>query len=106
MQFEVFFDDEHHIVEVDPEDVRDGQPMFDTMDRDMDGGWRMGPEYVHDPDIMQRVQIVSERLMLAIEGNNEALTRATAAYIAWRAPTVRAIRIDTTGEPQLTEIIT
>jgi len=75
------------------------------MDKDMDGGWRMGPEYVHEPDITQRCQIVAERLMLAIERRNETLVRAMAAYIVWRIPNIKELHIDTTGEPQLTDIV-
>jgi len=106
MQFEVFFEEEHFAVEVDEQDISSGQPFFAQMDNDMDGGWRMGPEYVHEPDVIQRSQIVAERLMLAIERRNESLSTAMAAYIAWRIPNIRELHIDTSGEPLLTEIIT
>ena len=105
MQFELFFEEEHMLVEVDEGDVQHGQPFFAQMDKDMDGGWRMGPEYVHEPDITQRCQIVAERLILAIERRNDTLARAMAAYIVWRIPNIRELHVDTTGEPQLTDIV-
>lgn len=105
MEFEVFFEQEHFAVEVNEQDIVDGQAFFAQMDSDMDGGWRMGPEFVHEPDITQRCQIVAERLMLAIEARKENLSRAMAAYIVWRIPNIRELHIDTSGEPLLTEII-
>jgi hypothetical protein len=105
MEFDVFFEEEHLRVEVDEQDVLHGQPFFQQMDKDMDVGRRMGPEYVHDLDITQRCQVVAERLMLAIEERNATLARAMAAYIVWRIPNIRELHIDTSGEPQLTEIV-
>ena len=105
MEFDVFFEEEHLRVEVDEQDIQHGGPFFQQMDKDMDVGRRMGPEYVHDLDITQRCQIVAERLMLAIEARNESLARAMAAYIVWRIPNIRELHIDTSGEPQLTEIV-
>lgn len=105
MKFDIYFEEEHFTINVNQEDIASGRPFFAQMDRDMDGGWRMGPEFVHKPDIMQRCQIVAERLMLALERQNEALARAMAAYIAWRHPGIREVRVNTDGEPLLTEII-
>ena len=105
MQFDVYIEDTPYTLEVDPLDIEAGKPMFDTMDKDMDGGWRMGPEYVHHPDITQRVQIVAERLMLAMEARNQPLITAMAAYIAYRVPNIRELHVDSTGEPMLTEIV-
>jgi hypothetical protein len=105
MEFDVFFEEEHLRIEVDERDIQQGLPFFARMDEDMDIGRRMGPEYVHDPDITQRCQIVAERLMLAIEDRNETLARAMAAYIVWRIPNIRELHIDTSGEPLLTEIV-
>lgn len=105
MKFDVYFEEQHYRIEVNERDITEAQPMFAQMDKDMDGGWRMGPEFVHDPDIVQRGQIVAERLMLALESQNESLSTAMAAYIAWRFPGIRELHIDTSGEPLLTEIV-
>ena len=42
---------------------------------------------------------------LALEKQNESMSRAMAAYIAWRIPEIRELHIDTSGEPLLTEIV-
>jgi len=106
MQLDVYIENVGYTIEVDKQDIANGQPFFSQMDKDMDGGWRMGPEYVHEPDITQRCQIVAERLMLSMEKQNESMVRAMAAYIVWRIPDIRELHVDTTGEPLLTEIVT
>lgn len=106
MKFYVYIEDEQYTVRINEQDIEAGMAMFDNMDKDMDGGWRMGPEFIHDPDIVQRAQIVAERLMLAMEQKNTILKTAMAAYIAYRIPNIKELHIDTSGEPLLTEIIT
>ncbi len=106
MQFEVVIEEGRYQVTVEAEDIENGHPFFQKMDKDMDGGRRMGPEFVHEPDIEQRCQIVAERLMLAMESRNESMQRAMAAYIMWRIPHIRELHIDTSGDPSLTEIVT
>ncbi len=105
-QFDVFIEGNQYTVSVDHSDIEHGMNFFTHMDKDMDGGWRMGPEYVHEPTLLQRSQIVAERLMLALESHNISLKTAMAAYIVWRVPNIRELHIDTSGDPSLTEIIT
>ena len=104
--FDVYIEADRYRVVVEHADIERGMAMFAAMDKDMDRGRRMGPEFVHRPDPRQRSQIAAERLMLAIERQNTALQTAMAAYIVWREPGIKALHIDTTGDPSLTEIIT
>lgn len=106
MDFNVFIEESRYRISVAPQDIASGHEMFHIMDQDMDGGWRLGPEFVHHPDHVQRVQIVAERLMLAMEARNTALQAAMAAYIVRTIPDISELHIDTTGDPSLTEIIT
>jgi hypothetical protein len=106
MKIDVYFEDEHHVVSVEPEDIAAGYPMFQSMDKDMDYGWRMGPEFIENPDPVQRAQIVANRLMIALESQNQSMIRAMSAYIVAKIPNVSELHIDTTGEPLLTEIVT
>ena len=105
-QFNVFIESSQYTVSVDHADIKHGMNFFANMDRDMDRGWRMGPEYIHDPSLLQRSQIVAERLMLALESRNTYLKIAMAAYIVWRVPDIKELHIDTSGDPSLTQIIT
>jgi len=89
-----------------PEDVmRDGTSFFDKMEKDMNKGWQMNREWVESPNLVQRCQIVSDRIADAINNENETLTYLLAGYIVTRMPDVKEIRIDTSGEMAETQFI-
>lgn len=104
MHLKIFVDDREFDFDVTPDLVAMGRPMFAKMDKDMDGGWRMGPQYVESPDRVTRAQIVADRLLTALETDNTNLAKAMCAYIADRLPEVRTITIDTGGEPLNTSL--
>lgn len=104
MQLDVFIQDTKFTVEVSPEALDQGQPMFAKMDKDMDAGWRMGPEFIADPDRLARAQIAADRLLTALETGKQALSQAMAAYILYRVPEARSVTIDTDGEPLNTSL--
>ena len=104
MQLTVFVNDRQFDIDVTSEIVAMGRPMFAKMDKDMDAGWRMGPQFVEDPDRVTRAQIVADRLLTALETDNDSLVKAMCAYIADRLPEVRTIHIDTGGEPLNTSL--
>ncbi|NEV60847.1 hypothetical protein [Thiorhodococcus minor] len=73
---------------------------FDQLDRDMDAGWQMSREWVDAPDRMQRCQIVADKLLTALETENEKLGLLMAGYILARLPGVESVELDTQGEIQ------
>ena len=85
--------------------IQQGQPFFAQMDKDMDGGWRMGPEYVHEPDITQRCQIVADRVLGAFHTENKKMVLLMSGYILTRLPQVQEVVVDTSGDITLTEIV-
>lgn len=85
--------------------LREAGDFFDKMDRDMDNGWKMGPTYVENPDPTQRVQIVADKLLTAMETENRNLANLMAGYIVTRMPGLQAIRIDPNGDPLSSELI-
>ena len=106
MLLDVYIGNDTHQIEVTKEAVERGKELFEKMDRDMDVGWRMGPEFIENPGRLQRGQIVASKLLVAIETNNEMMTHALAAYICSRLPEVHAINIDLNGEPLNTDMVT
>jgi hypothetical protein len=87
-----------------PEDViTDGASFFQKMDKDMDRGWQMGQEFIEKPTLMQRCQIAAEKILQAIDTQNEKLLLLMAGYILVRMPDVTSVNIDTSGEPLGTE---
>jgi hypothetical protein len=106
MQLDVYVGDRMYPIEVTQETLDLGMEFFDKIDRDMDGGWRMGPEYIERPDRVQRGQIVASRLLVAIETGNEMMVRALAGYFASRLPEVRSVNINLEGEALNTDLVT
>jgi hypothetical protein len=82
-----------------PDDMlADAQAFYQKMDRDMDGGWQMGPEFVENPDRVQRCQIAANKLLTSLSAANEMMATLMAGYILSRLPNVRGVEIDTGGE--------
>lgn len=106
MQLDVYIGNSVHQVDISPEMLEDGHELFAKMDRDMDAGWKMGPEFIENPNRLQRGQIAASKLLVAIDTGNEPMAQAMAAYIASRLPEVRSIKIDVNGEPLNTEMVT
>lgn len=76
--------------------------FFDELDQDMDRGWQMSRDWVPAPDRLQRCQIVANKLLTALENENERLGRLMAGYILARLPGVESVELDTQGEIQNT----
>jgi hypothetical protein len=102
MLLKVIVDEQQLTLNVPDVIVEGAQEVFDKMDRDMDAGWQMGREWVSSPDVEQRCQIVANKLLTALENENDTLGRMMAAYILSRMPTVETVEIDTIGELQNT----
>jgi hypothetical protein len=89
-----------------PDDMRrDAGEFFAMMDRDMDGGWQMGPEWVEEPAVADRCRIVADKILAAMAGGRDDTARLLAAYILERAPEVVGVRVDTGGEMLSTDLL-
>lgn len=104
MQLNVTIDDEIYSLNVPDEIVTGADDFFAKMDADMDQGWQMGREWVPQPDLVQRLQIVGNKLLTALENEDSNLGRMMAAYILSRAPDIEGMTLDTSGEMVNTEI--
>lgn len=105
MMLDVYFEDQHYRVEVTDVLLRRGREFFEKMDRDMDAGWQMGPVFVEDLDDKKRAQIAASKLVVALENQNDAMSKAMSGYIVFRLPRVTAVHIDTRGEMLNTEFV-
>ncbi|NIR61051.1 MAG: hypothetical protein GWO02_16885 [Gammaproteobacteria bacterium] len=103
MRLEVIIDDQVLAVNVPDGVLSEAGGVFAKMDADMDGGWQMGREWVEQPDTDQRCQIVANRLLTALETDNQSLATMMAAYILTRRPGTTGVRVDTQGEMLATE---
>jgi hypothetical protein len=66
----------------------------------MDAGWQMSREWVEKPDRLQRCQIVADKLLTALECENQKLGMMMAGYILARLPGVESVELDVQGEIQ------
>ncbi|MDH5648076.1 MAG: hypothetical protein OEY67_00355 [Gammaproteobacteria bacterium] len=105
MNLEIIIEDRRKTLNVPDEIMAEAEAFFDKMDRDMDRGWQMGPEFIEKPDQLDRCKIAADKILIAIDTNNENLLLMMAGYILSRMPGVTGINIDTQGEMQNTEII-
>ena len=105
MKLNVIVDERACAVDVPLTMLQEAEEFFQKMDRDMDRGWQMGPEFIENPDKLQRCQIAANKLLTSLSGANETMAMLMAGYILKRLPGVAGVRIDTAGEMLHTEII-
>ena len=79
--------------------------FFKKMDADMDAGWQMSRDWVENPTAEQRCQIAADKILGAIETENEKLLMLMAAYIIKTMQGVKGVNIDISGDMHETEII-
>jgi hypothetical protein len=105
MKLNVIVDDRALAVDVPPHLLHEAEDFYRTMDRDMDHGWQMGPEFIENPDKVQRCQIAANKLLTSLSAANETMITLMAGYILKRLPGVTGVRIDTGGEMLHTEML-
>ena len=89
-----------------PDDLVVGaKEFFDKLNEDMNKGWQMSRDWVENPNAEQRCQIVGDKILTAIEHDNEKLLMLLAAYILHTMPGVKTINIDVSGDMNETDLI-
>ena len=105
MNVTVEIDDKSYVLNVPEALALEATEFFEKMDKDMNCGWQMSRWWVPDPDQNQRCQIVADKLLTAMQQENEEYALLMAAYILHSKPDTRRIRINTEGEIQGNEIL-
>jgi hypothetical protein len=96
----VVVDGQMYTVNVDEEIIMSASSLFNKMDEDMNNGWTLGKEYVENPDVTQRCQIVGDKLLTALEDEDEQMQTMMAGYILSRVPKIMTIHLNNSGEIQ------
>jgi len=104
MDLKVVIEDQEYTLNVPDELVHESTDFFTELDRELDRGRQMGREWVVNPNHDDRLRIVGDRLLSALETERHDVGRMMAAYILWRAPNIQRMVLDTSGEIQATEI--
>lgn len=100
MILEAIVDDQVFNLNVPESLLSQASGFFDQLDRDMDQGWQMSREWVAAPDRMQRGQIVADKLLTALENENDKLGLLMAGYLLSRLPGLKSVELDIQGEIQ------
>jgi hypothetical protein len=83
----------------------EARDFFDKLNADMDKGWQMSRDWVENPTPEQRCQIAGDRILTAIETDNEKMLMLMAAYILHTLPGIKSINIDVSGDMNETDLI-
>ena len=105
MLLTLHIDDKTQTLDIPETILSEGEEFFAMMDKDMDKGWQMSREWIDKPNTPQRCQIADDKLLNAINAENETLLMLMAGYILARAPKTIAIHINTEGEIHETELV-
>ena len=105
MKLNIIVDGRSNAFEVPDKLLTEAVDFFEKLDADMDKGWQMSRDWVQSPDAEQRCQIAADKILTAIETENEKLLMLMAAYILRTMPGVTGINIDITGDMNETDII-
>ena len=100
MQITIELHDKSYPLDVPDYLIQEAGEFFAKLDHDMDHGWQMSRWWVPDPDNTQRCQIVADKLLTAIQQEQDEFAALLCANILQRMPTVRRININTDGEIQ------
>ena len=105
MKLNIIVDGRSNAFEVPDNLLTDAVDFFEKLDADMDKGWQMSRDWVESPNAEQRCQIAADKILTAIETENEKLLMLMAAYILRTMPGVTGVNIDITGDMNETDII-
>jgi hypothetical protein len=105
MKLRILVDNQSHPLDVPDNLIREAEDFFARMDQDMSRGWRMGPDFIEQPDKINRCQIAANKLLVALSTENKRVLFLMAGYILSRLPGVTGVRIDTGGEMHNTEFV-
>jgi hypothetical protein len=105
MILNVITNEEQRQIDVPQDILADAHDFFVKMDRDMDKGWQMSRTWVDHPDQVDRCRIAANKLLTALETNNQYLMLLMAGYILTRMPGINGVDIDTSGDMTATELI-
>ncbi len=71
MTLKVIIEDQTYTLPVEDDFLLKAASFFDKMDTDMDRGWQMAREWVESPDSQQKLVIVADKLLTAIENDEK-----------------------------------
>ena len=104
MKLNIYVADNMIPIEVPEDMLVDAEQIYAKMDSDMDKGWQMYRDWVDDLTQQQRCQVVANKILTALENENEPSAMLMAGYIMTRMPGVLNVHISTDGDITQTQL--
>lgn len=105
MILNVVIDGQSTPVDVPQNILTEASDVFTKMDADMDKGWQMSHSWVESLNPIQRCQVAADKILTAMEHENESLLLMMSAYILQKLPGIAEIHISTNGDMNETEVV-
>jgi hypothetical protein len=105
MKLNIIVDGRTNAFEVPDKILLEAKDFFAKVDADMDKGYQMSRDWVENPNAEQRCQIAANKILTAIETDNEKMLMLMSAYILHTMPGVKSVNIDVSGDMNETDII-
>jgi hypothetical protein len=67
--------------------------FLDKTDQNMNAGIYLGNDFIEQPDVLQRAQVMAGHLVQALKDDNEQVIAMTTAYLATRLPELKQVKI-------------
>lgn len=97
MILKVFLEDQLYPVDIPDYIVEEAEDFFRMVDHDMDAGWQMSHVWVENPDSYQRCLIVADKLLTALQNDEQEIGVMLAGYILNRRPGTTELHLATSG---------
>jgi len=104
MKLNIIIGENSSPIEVPVDMLDDAEAIFSKMDKEMDKGGQMYRDWVDVLNQQQRCQIIANRLLTAIENENEPTSMLMAGYIMSRMPGIANVEISTDGDITQTQL--
>ncbi len=98
MILKVFLEDQTYPIEVPDYIVSDAEDFFSFLDNDMNKGWQMSQFWVENPDNNQRCQIAADKILTALNNDDQKTGVMMSAYIMNRMPGTTELHLSITGD--------
>jgi len=106
MILNIFVDEHKQAIKVPDEIITEATDYFDMLDKDMDNGYQMSRKWVEKPDLLQRCQIIGDKILSALENDNKETATLMAAYILSRVPRAYALHVNLEGDMTMYDLET
>ena len=98
MILKVFLEDQTYPIVVPDSVVTEAEDFFSFLDSDMDKGWQMSQFWVEDPDKNQRCQIAADKILTALNNDDQKAGVMFSAYILNRMPGTTELHLSLSGD--------